>query len=303
MLRLSCTLGAVVALLLVAIDGASAQSTCVVDIGDEQSTQCAHAQFCTAVRFVGIDSATGEPTVDRQCRQCDVASGGAQLSQGVYDALNVCNCPAGSYCRQTAPSAADQPALVGQCASSALRGQNCSVDEDCEGVRETSLDGGFSRRERLYCVAGRCAQCSPALFAAAYGSSSTTCRGYVQQPDGTRLYLSTRPGVAMTCNADGSLSESGAVNLELRDSVAASSTTTTGSSSNTTPSPRPIKIEKEEEPSYVPALLALGFALQVFILTLLIGVCVTVTLCFIKLRRQLRSSHAASLADPPLRSQ
>jgi hypothetical protein len=190
---------------------------CVVDVAlSDRSSQCARGEYCATVQYLGLD-ANGDVLNARDCRECDVASGGAQPSMGVYDALNYCNCGAGEFCRQTAPQYADQPGAVGVCERSMLVGSACNSSDDCEGVREHSLDGGYSRAERAYCHQGTCRQCDPTEFEAAHGSLSKTCPGYLAHPDGSRYYLSALPGVTMTCTASGDLVASGTVDWERKE--------------------------------------------------------------------------------------
>jgi hypothetical protein len=277
-MRRSCLLLLLVAVLLV-----SAQ-VCRVDIGTDQSSQCVRGKYCTHLQYNGSDPVSGDPHTVLGCGQCDVALGGAVPSAGVYDLQNFCNCHPGMFCRQSAPSVEDQPSLLARCEASTMMGTlNCSVDNDCEGVRERSADGGNTRRERGYCNNGVCTQCNRTLFIASFGAASYTCRGYTLLANGQRYYHSARPGVVMTCHPDGWLTSSGSVNMELLDSTEQVSPsmapTHTGSRVATT-----TKEEEGKEPAFVPALLAVNLIISTATLACL--TCLAIALLVVYVRRR-----------------
>lgn len=122
---------------------------CNVDLGLSGSTDCPQtALFCT---WPAVDA------VDLDCRPCHVNPSGPLPGLSVSDPFNVCNCMPGEYCRQTGNG------TLGQCMASEILGLSCLTDNDCEGIREAAVDV-FSRRERAFCVQGRCSQCNPVTF-------------------------------------------------------------------------------------------------------------------------------------------
>ncbi len=245
---------------------AIAACACTVDLGTDHSIECARGEFCIPVRYLGVDG-DGDAQTTRDCRECDVATGGGQPGDGVYDPLNVCNCDAGEFCRQTSASFDTQASVVGYCEPSTLVGMNCSTNDDCEGEREHSLDGGYARAERAYCHRGACRQCNPDEFSAAYGSSSIVCLGYVLYPNGIRKYLTARPGTVVTCTAGGDLLSSGAVDWELMHSKAVVPTNGEGS---------------EREPEYVAGLLATNFVMLVLLMGCICFIGFVVTVVYIR---------------------
>lgn len=189
---------------------------CTVDLGTDQSTQCGlDALFCTGYAVLDVNS-DGVAVQKRGCRPCEVSPNGAQPNSAVYDPLNVCNCAGGEFCRHTNSDVSSSNRVVGYCEQSTLVDTNCSIDDDCKGVRESSTDGGFARRERGHCVAGVCRQCDPAAFVVTYGATSFACPGYTEQLDGTRVYNNARPGTRVTCTADGTLVSDGTVDFQVK---------------------------------------------------------------------------------------
>lgn len=175
---------------------------CTVDLGFAGSTQCSRAAlFCTH------DSVSTDAL---SCRSCYVNPSGPLPGLSVYDPHNFCSCLPGEYCRQTGND------TLGVCAPSQLVGTQCSTDVDCEGPRERSVDG-YSRRERGFCVQGRCAQCNPATFERDWGSDTHTCHGYRLNGAGERVYHTARPGTQVMCMPDGSLMTSGQVDWERQE--------------------------------------------------------------------------------------
>lgn len=268
---------------------------CVVNIGSDQSTQCEYGQYCSPTYYEGVDL-SGDPMVARTCRPCDVSLGGGLPGSGVYDPLNLCNCGAGQICRQTAPTIADQPSVVGYCEPSAILTTACLTNDDCEGVRESSLDGGFSRRERGFCVNDFCAQCNLTAFIVAYGTDRHTCPGYMLQKTSSgvsiRRYLSARPGITFVCNPNGTLTEYGTVNLELMS----------GEEDESYPLSQPVPAssgnDREGEPDYVPGLLAVNFILTFCTLLIVICICVILLVWISKLKGIMRPR----ISEPPLRT-
>ena len=118
---------------------------------------------------------------------------------------------------------------LGFCMPSQIVGLNCSTHDDCEGVRELSVDGGHSRRERAFCVQGKCRQCNPETWHASWGvpvGMEVTCPGYnvdESQEWGVRYYENSQPGSTRACLADGSLVAGGVINFNLADEPSSAS--------------------------------------------------------------------------------
>lgn len=175
---------------------------CEIDLGWAGSTECSQdALFCTHPSVAATKLA---------CRQCQVNPVGPLPDMSVYDPRNLCNCLPGEFCRQTGPNAS-----LGVCEPSTLVGKDCTTDEDCEGVREEAVQG-FSRRERGFCVQGKCAQCNPATFARDWNSMTHTCHGYGLNGDGNRAYHNARPGTQITCLSNGTLVSEGEIDWALQ---------------------------------------------------------------------------------------
>lgn len=175
---------------------------CEINLGWAGSTECSQdALFCTHPSVAATDLA---------CRQCHVNPAGPLPDLSVYDPLNLCNCLPGEFCRQTGADAS-----LGVCEPSTLVGTDCTTDEDCEGAREEAVQG-FSRRERGFCVQGKCAQCNPATFARDWNSMTHTCHGYGLNGDGNRAYHNARPGTQITCLSNGTLVSEGEIDWALQ---------------------------------------------------------------------------------------
>lgn len=149
------------------------------------------------------------------------------------DANNLCNCPAGQYCRRIT-----NHNNAGYCTPYTRIGLDCSTDDDCiteRGHRINTLSSDQSSIEgQLFCLQGTCRECNPTNWQADSTMSPLgvplTCGGLDMirsEQYGFEYFLSSRPGETRTCHANGTLSSGGAIDYSLVTIQALPNTTTT----------------------------------------------------------------------------